>query len=145
MVIAGPAIVVSVVMTLDLMRRVMILDGTPVFLLNEAVVISVEVAFPPIDVPHVDFIDMRGCGVIEELVPAPFAALKSSSGIAVSIADSPVIAHVRSPIPGVKAVVAAVRSPIGWSPEHAGCRRSHPGSRGPVVAAWAVCPVTGRP
>jgi hypothetical protein len=59
MVIVGPAIVVSVVMMLDLMRRAMMLDnGAPVFLLSEAAVISVEVVFPPIDVPHVDFIDV---------------------------------------------------------------------------------------
>src|ERR1700739_4582717 len=78
-------------------------------------------------------------------MPSPFATLKAVSGVAVSIADSAVVADVRSPIACVKAVVAAFPTPIGGRPEHARGRWPHPGSGGPEVTARPVCPVAGGP
>ena len=118
MVVVGPAVVISVIVMLELMRRrAMMLDddGTSMFLVHGAVVI-VEMDFPAIDVPHVDLIDVPSGGVVEEVVPTPFATLKASSGVTVSIADSTVVTDVRAPIAGVKAVVAAFPTPVGWCP-----------------------------
>jgi hypothetical protein len=120
MVIVGPAVVISVVVMLGLMRRHMVLDHrTTVFLVNAVVVVR-KVVFTPVDIPHVDFVDVPGGGVVEKLVPAPFATLKAVSRVAIAIADPAVVTDVRSPVAGVKAIVPAFPSPIGWRPEHAG-------------------------
>ena len=133
-------------MVLDLMRgRAMVInDRTSVLVVHRAVVI-IKMGFPAIDVPHVDLVDVPGGGVVEEVVPSPFATLKAGSGVAVAVANSAIVADVRSPVAGVKAVVAALRAPIGRGPEHAGRRRANPGACCPEVAAWTVCPVAGSP
>jgi len=136
-----PAVVVAVVMMLDFMRRSVVLDD------NRAVVpfMILEVVFPAIDIPHVDFVDMPGARVVEEIVATPFAAFKAGPGVAVSIADSTVVANVGAPVARVKAVMAAFPSPISRGPEHAGCWRPYPRSGGPDVTVRAVCPVAGSP
>jgi hypothetical protein len=109
-VIVVPTVMVSVVMMLDLTRRrAMVLDNhrTSVLVAHRAVVI-IKMGFPAIDVPHVDLVDVPGGGVVEEVVPSPFATFKASSGVAVSVANSAIVADVRSPIASVKAVVAAL-------------------------------------
>ena len=109
MVIVVPAVVVSVIVMLDLARRVTVLDDrtavllvnsaamlddrTAVLLVNNAVMVAVKMVLPPIDIPHVDLVDMPGGGVVEEFMSAPFAALEAGSWIAISVADSPVVAH----------------------------------------------------
>ena len=126
MVVVVPAVVVSVVMMLDFARRrAMVLDGTSVLVMHRAVVL-IKMGFPAIDVSHVDLVDVPGGGVVEEVVPSPFATLKAISGVAVSVADSAVVAHMRPPVARVKAVVAALRAPISRGPKHAGRRGANP-------------------
>jgi hypothetical protein len=146
MVVVVPAIVVSVVMMLDLMRRSVMLDDNraTVLFMHDAMVV-LKVVFPAINIPHVAFIDVPSARVVEKIVSTPFAALKAGSGVAVSIADSTVVADVRTPIACVEAVVASFPSPIGWRPKHAGCRRPHPCPSGPEVTVRAVSPIAGSP
>jgi hypothetical protein len=147
MVIVSPAVMVSVVMMLGFMRTLSVFNNnrTAVLLVNNSVAIVLKVVFPAVDIPHVTFVDVPGCGVVEELVSAPFTALKAVSGIAIAVANPTVITDVRSPVACVEAVVAGFPSPISRSPEHAGRRWPYPGACGPVIAPRAVCPVAGSP
>jgi hypothetical protein len=121
-VVLVPAIVVSVVMMLDFMRRSVSLDHNwPAMLLTyDAAVMVFKVVFPAIDISHVDLVDVPGGRVVEEVVAAPFSTFKAGSGVAVSVAGSAVVAHARSPVTSVKAVMAPLPSPICRGPEHAG-------------------------
>src|SRR5690348_7259236 len=77
------------------------------------------------------------------MLPAP--ADETDAGVAKSIINSAVEAHVRSPISGVPDVPAAAPSPVTRRPKKTNLWRHHPGSRHPVVSIGSVCPITWRP
>jgi hypothetical protein len=87
------------------------------------------------------------CRVVSEGATAPLATGEAASAVTESVVHAPVEADLRPPIAGIEDVNTSISpSPITGRPEIARLRRGDPGSRDPVVVAFAIPgPIAGCP
>ena len=85
--------------------------------------------------------------VVVEAPIVPASALIAFPEVAVSVYDSAVETHMRSPVAIVENVTVAVPGPVPRRPQVAYFRRFHPGAGNPVIVAVIVVirPVAGHP
>ena len=98
-----------------------------------------------IDVGNVGDVHIGHVAVVVEVASAPFATIKTFTGISVAIVNAAIEAHMRTPVAAMENVEAFVPSPPPRSPEHSH-GGDYPGARHPVVAVIIVPgPVAGCP
>ena len=101
----------------------------------------------PVNVGSVNdgLIHMHHRGVIGKVAAPPFAAGKTDTLIAAAVVHAAVVAHVRTPVAMIEAIVAAGPVPIWRRPQRALVGSRHPGAGNPVVIPVAPGPVAGNP
>jgi hypothetical protein len=85
------------------------------------------------------------CGVISEIVAAPFAAHKSDAHVAEAVIYAAIISDMATPITIMEEVVTASPAPIRRCPQCTLIGRGDPGARDPIVAVFAIRPITRGP
>src|ERR1700761_909652 len=98
-----------------------------------------------VDIRHVGYVHVGHRAVVEEVITAPLAAAKSDAAVAEAVVNAAVETDVRSPVPSVEKIDAALEAPVAGGPKEAGCGRHDPRARNPVIAVVTVSPVAGRP
>ena len=78
---------------------------------------------------------VRYRGVIGKRPVVPVAAFITAAGIAESIVDAAIEAHMRRPVSVMQAIVPAIEVPVGRSPQRSHPRGNHPDSGAPIIAA----------
>src|SRR6266481_3371967 len=76
---------------------------------------------------------------------SPVAAEKAGSGIAETVVNAAIEAHLRSPIARRPNVQVVFEGPIPRSPEETDFRRLHPRARNPEVAVRTISPIARDP
>jgi hypothetical protein len=98
-----------------------------------------------VDIADSAVVDMIHAAVVVEVRPIPVSAVVAETEIPKSIVDATVKSDVPSPVPMVKAIRAAIVTPVSRGPQRTDKRRFNPASRNPVVAIRAPRPVSRSP
>src|SRR5260370_13362394 len=84
-------------------------------------------------------------GFVQNFSPPPFPAPKTHARVAVPVINAAVEANMRSPITPVPYVKAIGKSPISRRPKETGFRGQDPRSGHPVIAVFAIGPISRSP
>src|SRR5712691_5309621 len=90
-------------------------------------------------------VDVGHRAVVHKLSSAPFPAPKTHARVAVPVINAAVEANMRSPIAAVPYVKAIGKYPISRRPKETGFRGQDPRSGNPVIAVFAIGPISGSP
>ncbi len=98
-----------------------------------------------VDIRHMNGADVGDRPVIEIIVTAPVATLKTDTAISEAVVHAAVEPNMRSPIAAVPEINAVGPTPVAGRPQHAEGRRLHPCAGHPVVVTVIPSPVARRP
>ena len=100
-----------------------------------------------ISIMNIGSVDVYYGSVIPEMVAIPSSACKAHTKEAASVIYTSVKANMPAPITRMIAVIAAVVTPITWSPQITRTWRSYPYTGYPIIIAfiWIPGPIAGLP